>query len=557
MVCVAAALLLLLCGWLVPIHLRAVNIAVLQQAGSGSPSLIDRGMALVEEGQQAPARLLLQAAQTENLPGVEKLAEAVSRPAAPVPGSDKIENLLDNGSADNAGMTRPVTDTLLLLTNRGRVLEFLQASSSVATQVLLRCRDLTNNVLFPPSSSGAGQAFDAALTLCGLLLEENALSPNLQQVVLARASVAHQRSGSPESLEEVLLDLMSLGQRFNWGQLTAFVHHVETPDALSLLASQARNAGAQLPLLFAAVDLSKEPAAVADYAGLFNQRGLNDLGTSLRFGAGGLDELLRRQRLIYDSRIREGLTAFAPGQFFSRAATDYALRAPWFAITVKWFFYLSAGFLMAAAMHVARTVPVLEEPLRVRGFHVFREILFALGFLLVVLLLSEPFLAQESPKVIFPLRLHLPGLGNAVAVAAPNATSKIMNIPNLLTLLLFFVLQALIYIACLVKLAEIGRQRVPPRVQIKLLENEDHLFDAGLYLGFCGTIVSLILVSLNVINFTLMAAYSSTAFGIIFVSIFKIFHLRPVRRQLLLRAEEESAATEAAAPARAAYVAAP
>ena len=31
-----------------------------------------------------------------------------------------------------------------------------------------------------------------------------------------------------------------------------------------------------------------------------------------------------------------------------------------------------------------------------------------------------------------------------------------------------------------------------------------------------------------------MAGYSSTAFGIIFVSVFKIFHLRPYRRQLLM-----------------------
>jgi hypothetical protein len=325
-----------------------------------------------------------------------------------------------------------------------------------------------------------------------------------------------------------------------------------------LLASQARNAGQQLPLLFAAVDLSKEPAAVADYVNRFSPQGLSDLGKSMRFGAGGLNELLRRHQLIYDSKIRDGIMAFDPARYFSRAATDYALREPWFALTVKWFFYLSAGFLMAAAVHVARTVPVLEEPLRVRGFHVFREILFALGFLLVVLLLSEPFLAQESPRVVFPLRLHLPELGKAVAAAASNARSNIMNIPNLLTLLLFFVLQALIYIACLVKLAEVRRQKVPPRVQLKLLENEDLLFDAGLYLGFCGCIVSLILVSLNVFHFSLMAAYSSTAFGIIFVVIFKIFHLRPVRRQLLLLAEAESvAAVEAAAPVRATYLAAP
>ena len=37
-----------------------------------------------------------------------------------------------------------------------------------------------------------------------------------------------------------------------------------------------------------------------------------------------------------------------------------------------------------------------------------------------------------------------------------------------------------------------------------------------------------------------MAAYSSTSFGIIFVSIFKIFNLRPVRRRLLLQAEVPS-----------------
>ena len=83
------------------------------------------------------------------------------------------------------------------------------------------------------------------------------------------------------------------------------------------------------------------------------------------------------------------------------------------------------------------------------------------------------------------------------------------------------------------------RQKIPARVKLKLLENEDHLFDAGFYLGFVGTIICLILVSLRIIQFSLMAAYSSTSFGIIFVSVLKIFKVRPARRQLLLQAEEE------------------
>jgi hypothetical protein len=108
-------------------------------------------------------------------------------------------------------------------------------------------------------------------------------------------------------------------------------------------------------------------------------------------------------------------------------------------------------------------------------------------------------------------------------------------------MLLFFVLQGLLYIACVVKLAEIRRQRVFPKMKLRLLENEEHLFDAGLYLGFLGTIISFVLFSVSHAQFSLMVAYSSTSFGIIFVSFFKIFHLRPARRKLLLEAEAEAA----------------
>jgi hypothetical protein len=141
--------------------------------------------------------------------------------------------------------------------------------------------------------------------------------------------------------------------------------------------------------------------------------------------------------------------------------------------------------------------------------------------------------------------------GGAIAAGKAGVKPTVMNMnPTvLLTLLVFFVLQALIYVSCLVKLAEIRRQQVPPRIKLKLLENEDHLFDAGLYLGFVGTIISLIVFSLGLVKFSLMAAYSSTSFGIIFVVIFKIFHLRPARRKLLLEAELAAPAPPPAEPA--------
>lgn len=232
---------------------------------------------------------------------------------------------------------------------------------------------------------------------------------------------------------------------------------------------------------------------------------------------------------------------------------DYCWRMAQFALIMKCLLYLVGGFLLALAMHFARPpVSTLELPLQVRGFHVAREFLFALGFLLVVLIVSEPFLAQESMAKATPFRLRIPTVGSAIQPGTTNVITSFMDKSKILPMLLFFVLQALLYVTCVVKLAEIRRQRVGPRVKVKLLENEEHLFDAGLYLGFLGTIVSFIVYSISAApTFPLMVAYSSTSFGILFVSFFKIFHLRPVRRRLLLEAEAESDAVSAPAAAHA------
>ncbi len=474
-------------------------------------------------------------------------------------------------SAGNA--SEPFTELLVPTEIRDRALGLLEVSTNPALQELLRCRDLTNTVIFPPSASSSGQALDTALAVCGLLLEEKKLNPALSNTVYDLAWAAnhggHPRPGASagpsgpswntEPLEQVLLDLMSLGQRFNWGQLEVFTRSIQDADALRRVAYLVRKAEGQVPVLFAAVLLSGQPGAVAGYALKFSETGLADLGSALQFGAGGVKELLLRNQRWYSPGFRRQLAAHAPFGALLAAASDYCWLMPWFALGVKWFLYLGSGFLLALAMHFGRpVVSPLEQPLQVRGFHIAREVLFALGFLLVVLLLSEPFLSQESQKVELPFRVRLPLVGRALPAAVSNLNSSFMNQVNLLTLLLFFVLQALVYMACLLKLAEIRRQRVLPRVKIKLLENEDHLFDAGLYLGFVGTIISFILVTMGIVKFSIMAAYSSTSFGIIFVSVFKIFHLRPLRRRYLLESEAVQApGPEAAGTAPIATLATP
>ena len=141
----------------------------------------------------------------------------------------------------------------------------------------------------------------------------------MRNTLLDRAAAAN-RGGDPEPLEQMLMDLMSLGQRLNWEQLAIFVQRVEDPPALQRLAGQARNAGAQLPVLFAAVELSDKPGAVAAYLANFSQSGLADLGTSLRFGSGAVDELVRAQPADLRLALARAGRGFPAGldSFFAR-----------------------------------------------------------------------------------------------------------------------------------------------------------------------------------------------------------------------------------------------
>jgi hypothetical protein len=570
-ICVLLGLALAAAGMLVPAYLRAVEAGVLAKAGWNTPTLVDQGLGFVRAQHLGAGQMLYQATKDEWLTRREELGLAINDLAREHPawqvwggGDAQLGALFDssatkqlqsapaqptNSVAGLADPSMPLTYWVVQLDNRDKVLASLQASTRPAVRELIMCLNLTNLTFFSPSQSASGQALDAAVSVCGLLLDQQRLTAGLSNQVTSAAIEANHGNSAP--LEQALADFMSLGQRFNWSQLTVFVSRVQDLETLRRLANLARNNEARLPVLFAVVTLSGQPAVVAHYLMTWSRNGLQDLGASLRYGAGGLSELLRRDQRLHVSRFREHLPASGPIHAYVNSALETCWRAPAEALIMKWTLILCGGFLLGLAAHFARPAATpLEQPLQVRGFHVIREILFALGFLLVVLLASEPFLAQVDQSVEFPFRLRPIIPVNVAPAVAPGGKIPFMkqDTLNLLTLLLFFVLQGLLYIACLVKLAEIRRQRVPPRVQLRLLENEEHLFDAGLYLGFVGTIISLILVSLGVAHFSLMAAYSSTSFGIIFVSIFKIFHLRPTRRRLVLESEapSETAATRPA-----------
>ena len=553
LICTVLGLALLAYALLVPAHLRAVDAAVVQNAGQNSSSFLEAGQTLAAKKKLGAAQLFLLVAQTGKILGREEFGStfanlARQNPDAQFWGDDKRTENIFGSNFRPPDRDSPFADFIVRRENRATALAHLSGAQNAAVEELLHSRSLKQTVIFSPSGSAADQAFDAAISTCGLLLDGGYLTSGLSGNIFNMAAQAN-RGGGSQPLEQALLDITSLAERFNWDQLTTLVAQITNAETLQQLAGDVRNAGDKLPVLFVTVQLSGKPGEVAQYLAKYPETALSDLGASLRYGAGGVNELLQRQQRFYDSELERRVAVFDPFSNFFFTAARFSFHEPWLALAAKWFLYLLAGFFLAAAMHFA--MPPVEPALRVRGFHLLREFLFSLGFLLVALLLSEPFLTQDNQKGGFSLRLFPSTVGGAVPAGIPGIQQTIMNPIILLTLLVFFVLQALIYIACLVKLAEIRRQTVPARMKLKLLENEDHLFDAGLYLGFVGTIISLIIASLGLIKFSLMAAYSSTCFGIIFVVIFKIFNLRPARRKLLLESEGQNPSSESEVPAAA------
>ena len=119
-------------------------------------------------------------------------------------------------------------------------------------------------------------------------------------------------------------------------------------------------------------------------------------------------------------------------------------------------------------------------------------------------------------------------------------TKTIQIILNAFLIAIFAAIQIAVFTTCTNKIRKIMSGQGDSRLKLQLLENEDNLFDMGLYIGIAGTALTLaakLLIETDIIN--LSAAYASNIFGILCVAMVKIKHLRPSREALIRGDEEE------------------
>ncbi len=541
--CLICGALLLGCALLVPAHFLAMDAAVIESAGKGragasTPTLVEEGITFLSVEKLGPAKILQRAAQSEGVPRSDLLAVGITQFTRENPslvalgGAVPLLEAVDLAPR-NATEPIPIVDLVARRVAREKALKFLQQSRRPGVQHILQNRALTNTVHFPPAMSSSGQALDAAIITAALLYQGDHFTPTFRDAFEYLAMHAN-RGADPGSLELIYLDLLSLGRRLDWVSLTELVKQVDDIATLRDLAEAARSREEALANIYSAVVLSRNASGVAKYLTQYSETGLNDLRFALRHGRGAVELLLKeQQRVHYAGRVRQKVVAYDPFGAFFYEMIPAVLKSHVGALLLK---YL---FLGLGALCLARAIGFVTATLEHRfGMRFAADSVFALAFAFVVALAIEPFVGAPSQNIL-PLRLQLPLLASAATAAKiQTITGPYMKQLSLTSLVVFFVIQALIYVWCLTKLAEIRRQPVAPRMKLKLLENEDQLFDAGLYVGFVGSVISLILMSIGIGKISMMA-YASTSFGIIFVSVLKIFHVRPLRRRLIMETETQ------------------
>jgi hypothetical protein len=435
------------------------------------------------------------------------------------------------------GQSRPVIEMFVARRARQALTDLLSVSRQSGVQELLASRALTNTVHFPPVASASGQPLETAILLTALLFQADHFSVSFQNELESKAREAN-AGGSPEDLEGVYLDLMSLGKRLDWGQLTHLVRRMDGLEPLRMVAALARELDQDVAVLFASIHWATAPERVPDYLLRFGRPAVEDLAFALGHGQGSLLELLRQQKQIHHRGGIQSWLSREPFAGYLRPLVHVAERSPRVGLALKYDLLLVGGMLLVLGIATVRQPPYPGEPDPILTAP---RAVAALLLFFVVLLLTEPYLIQKSQRLESPLSWEFPMAPDTIRATIATQLQPMMNQFTLLALLSFLVIQAIIYTICLAKLREIRRQDVSVRTKLRLLENEENMFDSGLYFGIGGTVIALVLLAMGIVQPSLMAAYASTLFGIVFVALLKICHLRPFRRRLILESESLTA----------------
>ena len=525
-------MVLLAAAWLLPVNIKSLNLALLREAGRGSVTAAVFARQLLDLDKPGPAALVLDMARQVKDPSADAVdvllaGFAVRHPEMMPWGGWEValEPLLAGKNAATSPGSVPVLKFLVVQSARENLRRYLSVSRLPGVQTLLKSSELTSTNRFVPASRPGGQPLEAVILLTAYLWQSEHMSASLQREVRALAENAV-ATGQMGPLEDFYVDILTLGKRLDWVQLSELLRTTSSVGTVTQFAHLTRVAPEHLPVIYTAALMTKSADGVARYLIAFGKPGAENLRLALSFGAGAVEQLVQRQVPI---------TVGAGPEF--EFGAGFALRNPDLAIFSKYAAFLAGVFLLFRAVDL-RLFFSMESALRSAFPRMGSGVLAAI-LTFIFFVFSEPFLLRAVAASEYQIRFIVPVLGAAASSAPitnPTTTASMDN-STLLSIFLFALLQVGMYVICLLKITEIERQSMPALTKLKLMENEENLFDGGLYLGIAGTATALVLQVLGLIDANLLAAYSSNLFGIVCVALVKIRHVRPYKRKLILESQ--------------------
>lgn len=530
---------------LVPAHLRAIDAAVLQLAGQLAPSSDAEISITLDAAELGQAQLLMQVIPlkpklTANyqtaIAGLIANAPLLALSGSPDPSFLKFLERL-NGAPPKSSA---VISLLLPRNARAALAQQLSNSSKANVHALIAIRNLSGLTRLHPAQHAAGAPFDAGVLSLALLIEGAHFSPAIAQHIARLAAQAALGTQSASlQIEDWAIATLSLGRKLNYGALTRVAQLTQSSSAWQQMGQLFRAQPQRIPQLYAAFHYSEAPEQVQRYLTDHPDQGLQDLDFAIQQGGAAVQQLLKVNQPIYQPSelVAQVITRLAPYRPSSLLALS--LAQPQAGLLIKFSILFLAGLCFACSMGAAwrGSIGSIQAVSKRNPAVIIRNLLISLVVVLISWSWFEPaILKSTTPAQTTPPRIELAQSISLESLKSPIQSMQELNQVTLLVLALFFTIQLVIYSFCLIKLREISKQPLLADLKIKLLENEENLFDFGLYVGLGGTVLSLILVAIGVVEASLMAAYASTLFGILFTALLKVLHLRPYRRELILQA---------------------
>ncbi len=529
------AVLLLAAG--IPAYFSEVDReAVLASGRKGLPPEVSAGI-YADEARLSAAELICSAIGKAGEPLKAKISAIYAEhPLWRISGGDEPFFEAFNSTAE--ATKHPGFYSLLSVRdNRKKLRDFLRQSSVPLVAKILELRKL-NTTLLPPAYTSAGAPFDAALLSTALLAQTG----DFKRDFLSEFSVLLEKmkgdTQSREDFEKYCLGLLTISKNRDWTQIRSLMSHFNSPREVYEFARvySASPNDAFRDALAAALLVCGDAEGITKYLKTADDSRRSDFSFALSNGAGALHFLIARDMPIYkDSYAARLLEKFCSKE--KLLLGDFAARFPVCAISLKVFLAIFGGYLFIRGLlrmfSRRRDTPKWYSPLALgRGF------LEALVVALTFFVIFEPnaFTIKITTEPPPELRFAIQNIVNNIGEETMKFDS---DTATLAAIGLFLVVQFLVYLICIIRIASIKRAKVPASLKLKLLENEDNLFDMGLYIGLFGTVASLILLTLGIVTASLMAGYTSTLFGILFTALVKIVHLRGYKRRLILEAESE------------------